>query len=938
MSRGSANQALRQIRTLYALGAVGGLTDAQLVERFLGRDGPGREDAFAALVQRHGPMVLGVCRRMLSGSADAEDAFQAVFFVLARKAGAVRGVEGLKSWLYGVAIRTAKEARRRSARRRAWEGGMRDESRFVSAPDEGRGDLLALLDEEMGRLPGRYRDPLVLCELEGMSRRAAAGRLGLAEGTLSSRLSRGRSLLRDRLARRGVTPGAGMLAALLPGPSGAALPEPLADTTVRLALRFAAGGATAGAVPADLLARAVERTASRWAETIPAAVTALATIPAPRALLPTAVLAGCVLAAALAGWVGASGGANPVEPDPGTPVAAAAPVAAANLVPDDPLPAGATLRFGTSRFRHTTTIESLAVSPDGKVAVAASGTLSHGTVRAYDLTTGRVRFSFDRSATDVEAVAFSPDGKTVAITTVAVTTNPAVYLYDTANGKETARIPYPAANPGSISDLLLFAPGGEHVVVKAADGKALHLIGLAKGEVVRTYPNAGTVFAAALSPDGKRLVVGGFDYEKGERFARQWEVATGRELGPLPLSQGTIRCVAYSPDGATIAVGVEARNPFVKLVEAATGQERPEIPFPGASILRSITFSPDGKTLAASGGASARLFDTATGQQRLKIDRKAIGLRFSPDGATLVGAVAGAIYRWDATTGKPLIPEGGDSPVAQIAVTADGERIVTRGQDGDAHVWDAWTGEHQRRVDMSRQRGFALSPDGRFLLWPVADEAIQFKDADRPNVTHTGSRLRMMDVAAGTPVERFGGFQGDAHDLFFIASGKTLVTADRGRRDAGVRLWDVATGQVERSFPAEGKPGSRVWRSRLSPDGKVLAVTYQGETRGLHVESYVKLWDVASAKELDGPPPHWFDDEVMAFGPDAETIAVPTPDGTVQFRDAATGRVRGEFRGPRGPVAALAFGPDGRLFTGNQDATVLAWDPRAANRPPADRK
>ena len=132
---------------------VGGLTDRQLVERFLESEGNDREDAFAALVQRHGPMVLSVCRRMLSGSADVEDAFQAVFLVLARKAGAVKRLERLKPWLYGVAVRTAKEARRRSARRQKWEGGAMDESKAVSTPDEGRDDLLDLLDEEIDRLP-----------------------------------------------------------------------------------------------------------------------------------------------------------------------------------------------------------------------------------------------------------------------------------------------------------------------------------------------------------------------------------------------------------------------------------------------------------------------------------------------------------------------------------------------------------------------------------------------------------------------------------------------------------------------------------------------------------------------------------------------------------------------------------------------------------------
>src|SRR5262245_6438788 len=110
MSGNSANEALRQIQELYGPGTSGALSGAELVERYLTRAGSGREDAFAVLVQRHGPMVLRVCRRILAGQADAEDAFQAVFLVLARKAGSIRRLDELKSWLYGVAVRTAKEA------------------------------------------------------------------------------------------------------------------------------------------------------------------------------------------------------------------------------------------------------------------------------------------------------------------------------------------------------------------------------------------------------------------------------------------------------------------------------------------------------------------------------------------------------------------------------------------------------------------------------------------------------------------------------------------------------------------------------------------------------------------------------------------------------------------------------------------------------------
>jgi WD40 repeat protein len=117
----------------------------------------------------------------------------------------------------------------------------------------------------------------------------------------------------------------------------------------------------------------------------------------------------------------------------------------------------------------------------------------------------------------------------------------------------------------------------------------------------------------------------------------------------------------------------------------------------------------------------------------------------------------------------------------------------------------------------------------------------------------------------------------------------------------------------------------------------VLAVMYQEQTSSINDRTAVKLWGIATGKELDGRPAPWFDDEVMAFGPDGKTIAAPTDEGTIVFRDAATGRVRGEFHGPRGRVTALAFGLDGRLFTGSLDATVLAWDPRAADGPPADR-
>src|SRR5262249_43460748 len=182
----------------------------------------------AALVDRHGPMVLKVCRRMLPTPADAEDAFQAVFLVLARKAGSLREAETLKPWLYGVTVRTAQEARRRAVRRRSGGEGARAAGPLSYEPvDGGDDEILRVRDEEIARLPLRYREPILACELEGTSRQDAALRLGLPEGTLSSRLARGRALLRHRLTRRGIAPGvaAGLASGVSAAEAGTLVPQ-----------------------------------------------------------------------------------------------------------------------------------------------------------------------------------------------------------------------------------------------------------------------------------------------------------------------------------------------------------------------------------------------------------------------------------------------------------------------------------------------------------------------------------------------------------------------------------------------------------------------------------------------------------------------------------------------------------------------------------------
>jgi RNA polymerase sigma factor (sigma-70 family) len=231
---------------------MAGLDDAQLLRRFGRERGSAGELAFRELVRRHGAMVLGVCRQILRHSEDADDAFQATFLVLVRKAPAIGTGESLAPWLYGVACRTARRARRTASRRRPAGG---EEVAAVEVPSEDlyRLDLRPLLYEELGRLPDKYRDPIVLCHLEGKTHAEAARLLSWPIGTVSGRLSRGRRLLRSRLERRGVGLPSAVLPALGLASSRTAVAAPLLEATLNAATNFAAARTVAVAVAAPVL-------------------------------------------------------------------------------------------------------------------------------------------------------------------------------------------------------------------------------------------------------------------------------------------------------------------------------------------------------------------------------------------------------------------------------------------------------------------------------------------------------------------------------------------------------------------------------------------------------------------------------------------------------------------------------------------------------------
>jgi RNA polymerase sigma factor (sigma-70 family) len=246
------------LKTLFGAGALGRLSDRELLAHFVRReDRAASEAAFSALVARHGPMVLAVCRRMLRDEHFAADAFQAVFLILARKACSVRVDDTLGRWLCGVSVRVAGRAR-------AIAGSERGRVKCLGEFDQAchadpslsceRGELRAVVDEEIARLPVRYRLPIVLCYLEGMTQEQAARRLRCPLGTVESRLQRARERLRTRLIRRGLAPAAGAVAATFAANTRADVPPEVAVETASAAVRLASGEVLAEVVSAGAAA------------------------------------------------------------------------------------------------------------------------------------------------------------------------------------------------------------------------------------------------------------------------------------------------------------------------------------------------------------------------------------------------------------------------------------------------------------------------------------------------------------------------------------------------------------------------------------------------------------------------------------------------------------------------------------------------------------
>jgi RNA polymerase sigma factor (sigma-70 family) len=619
MTSTQAGFVLQHIRRLTGMRRATQPPDAQLLERFLAQR---EEAAFADLVRRHGPMVLNVCRGILRHEQDAEDAFQATFLVLARKADTIRQPEAVAGWLYEVAHRVAVKAQADAARRRAQERKAIPIAAADPTLDITVREFQRVLHEELRRLPEKYRLPLVLCYLEGRSQEAGATQLGWSKGTFRGRLDRGREQLRRRLAARGVALSALLCATAV---SSKAATEALVDSVARSAVRSTVGGTAAGALTprVALLAEGVTRAMTTSKLKVTTAVLLAVGLVAAGA----GVLAHQALAARERPVGGAEGEAGSREPEP---LASEQPRSDAPAKPQDPL-----LR----EMNHQGFVRVVAFAPDGKTLL--SGGDADRTVRLWDLATGKERVQM-RTENQLTSMALSRDGTTAATGELDGT----VRLWEATTGKPLATLKGHTASVFTLA----FAPDNktlasaslEHVVCvwEVASGKRLHQL---RGPLPE-------VFSVAFAPDGRTLASGGRG--PGGMIAF-WDVATEKELPPLPGEQQEIWGLSFSPNGKFLAGACGRETPSLRLWDLTLRKEISRMGAPGEQTA-TTTFSPNGKLLASGRlNGDVCLWEVLTGKEIARVPAHAskgygtYWVSFAPDGRTLAsGGEDGFVRLW----------------------------------------------------------------------------------------------------------------------------------------------------------------------------------------------------------------------------------------------------------------------------------------------------
>ncbi len=864
-------------------------TDHELLQRFVNRR---EEAAFAALVERHAAMVLGLCRSILRNHHDAEDIFQAVFLVLARKAGSIRKGDSVGSWLYAVAYRLAHKARVRAHKQYLYERRAARPAEQTPMDDVTWGELRDVLHEEVSRLPEKYRAAVVLCYWQGRTHEQAGQHLGCAKSTIKDRLEKAREMLRTRLARRGLALSAAWLAASLSEGTATAVSLHLVQTTVRGAQLFSLGQMPHGIVTASAITNARQILKGMMMSKFKYGLALV---------LMLGVLGG---GAGLAALHKTQAPENESEASATARVPKHEPEASAT---EEPLPAGAVARLGTLRFRHNESLNYIGVGVDDTSILSAAGT----TVYVWNRVTGKERQHFKHES-PVLSFACSRNGKLLA----SGCQDGTIHLWETTTGQElrhfTAHQGKASGQPGPPGVFVIgFTPDGRQLVSVGTDN-TLRLWDTASGERIREFGNFSNLATASLSSDGKTLA-GAVKTDVWE--LRLWEVATGQERQRKPMLGKQILSPAFSPDGKMLALAVgetDWNKPCdIQLWDADASTQIHTLR--GHKGWAWCTFAPDGKTLASwsSVDRTARLWDVTRGKEigpinpdkRLPLTQ----LLFCPDGKTLASYTQGyhVLHFWDRASGKEVhSSRDAFSPVDFLNFSPDG-RVLAAGSKEDVAIrlWEVSSRNEVRRLEHGPLTALQFSLDGSRLAsaaWTDAQVRIW--------ETATGKELRRI------PSEKGGGLSSIAC-MAWSKDGKVLATWNL--EDRLLRLWDAETGKRSR----EWNPGlAQVESLVFSPDNRILAAFGCQQPSGN--QTMILLWDVDTGRSL--PPleaPLGFAHSAfyahprITFSPDGRMLAAggQGPDARIYLWEMISGRLRLTLKAGE-DVTSLAFSPNGKLL------------------------
>jgi RNA polymerase sigma factor (sigma-70 family) len=986
MDENSTESILHDLSTLFRFGAAAGLTDGQLLDRFAA-GGDAAQAAFEGIIRRHGPMVLGVCRRALGDVHAAEDAFQATFLVLAFRAHAITRRDSLAPWLHGVASRLARRARVLARKRQEMSRPLPELAALETTGETA--DLRPVLDEELGRLPEKYRCPLVLCYLEGLTQGEAARALGWTKGTVSGRLARAKHLLRGRLTRRGLAPAAGLLALDAgPGAEAAAMamavPPTMVGSTARAALALVLGLEEAGAVSAPVLAlaRGLRR------------AMLVGRLKGVTALLALGALAGAVA-------LGRAGpdapGQAPIEE---APVAGVVAVPEAGRSADPSLPRGARARMGSTPLRHEANVAQVVFSPDGRTL--ATGGWDRA-VRLWDFKTGEPAPGLDvlKESASPHAMSFSHDGRLLAIGRDDGT----VQLWDVKAKREQFRS---KVHKGRVQGIA-FAPDGLTFASASQEETCVRLWDVVGGKERLTLGIDGEGAdrgSLAFSPDGSHLAFA------RSTTVRVWDVEAGGD--PVVISKAhdcSVVGLAFADggrmlitSGAAIMLIKDERGqikdvetlPQIRLWRVGDGQKLRELDPEGVAGYGGFALSQDGTALVTSHRDRLLVWDLASGRVTrsiaVAVNRSSPHLSeiaFSPDGRTLAALRGGQkVHVLDFATGKPLFPESEAHAdvVLSVAFAPDGHLLATSGADSTVRLWETANGRHRSRLDLGEQgwaRSVCFSPDGKALaavgdsslapvaggfggiarLWDLPDGRLRHElridhratqvafapDGRRVAVAawssgmmpgggdERGNVIHVFDSLDGRKVAELRGHTSKLQAIAFAPDGATVASAGS---DMTFRLWDLAdgrehtklaiTGHFHVDEPRVGEP-TQITAAAFAPDLKAAV------TSGLWDDRLI-VWDLSTGRALQTIRVEKNLGSVLAVSPDGRRFAsasvlprTPDADNDIHLWEMATGRAVLRVSTGGRQIRSLSFSADGRsLASAMNDTTALVWDVSAA--------